>query len=399
MNRRLDSTKNRRFDLMSGVGVGALGAFLMYVFDPQIGRRRRALARDKVIRFAHKSFDAIDVTARDLKNRAIGVLAKTRNLVSKEDVSDEMLEQRVRSKLGALVSHPSSIEVEAENGKVTFSGPILADEVERLLGRVSSMREVKAVDSRLEVHQEPGNIPGLQGQPAQRKTGETPDIMQASWSPATRFIAGAAGGTLALYGLRRLNAFGAGVSVLGTAVLARALSNMEFKRLIGVGAGRRAVTIHKIINVAAPVEEVFAFWSNYQNFPRFMSNVRQILETGNSRSHWVIAGPGGVPVEWNAVVTNYVPNQSLGWKTAPDSPIQHAGIVRFEPNPDGTTRLEIKMSYNPVAGALGHAVATLFGADPKSEMDADLVRMKTMIETGIPPHDAARKDGGEVYTH
>src|SRR5919106_2679513 len=181
--------------------------------------------------------------------------------------------------------------------------------------------------------------------------------MQASWSPATRFIAGTAGGTLALYGLRQLNAFGAAVSALGTAVLARALTNMEFKRLIGIGAGHRAVTIHKIINVAAPVEEVFAFWSNYQNFPRFMSNVREIQETGNSRSHWVVAGPGGVPVEWNAVVTNYVPNQSLGWKTAPGSPIHHAGIVRFEPNPDGSTRVEVRMTYNPVAGALGHTVA------------------------------------------
>jgi uncharacterized membrane protein len=177
--------------------------------------------------------------------------------------------------------------------------------------------------------------------------------MQASWSPATRFIAGTAGGTLALYGLRQLNIFGTAVSALGSAVLACALTNMQFKRLIGVGAGRRAVTIHKIINVEAPVEEVFAFWSNYQNFPRFMSNVRQIQETGNNRSHWVVAGPGGVPVEWNAVVTNYVPNQSLGWKTAPDSPIQHAGIVRFESNPNGTTRVEVRMSYNPVELAMG----------------------------------------------
>jgi uncharacterized membrane protein len=130
-----------------------------------------------------------------------------------------------------------------------------------------------------------------------------------------------------------------------------------------------------------------------------MSNVRQIQETGNSQSHWVVAGPGGVPVEWNAVVTNYVPNQSLGWKTAPGSPIAHAGIVRFEPNPDGSTRVEVRMTYNPVAGALGHTVASLFGADPKSEMDADLMRMKSMIETGLPAHDAARKDGGEAYTH
>ncbi len=167
---------------------------------------------------------------------------------------------------------------------------------------------------------------------------------------------------------------------------------MEFKRLTGIGAGRRAVTVHKIINVAAPVEEVFAFWSDYQNFPRFMSNVRDVKITGEKRSHWVVAGPAGATVEWNAVITDYVPNQSFGWKTEPASPIQHAGIVRFERNEDEGTRIDIKMSYNPVSGALGHAVAAIFCADPRTEMDQDLARMKTMIETGRPPHDAARMD-------
>ncbi len=81
------------------------------------------------------------------------------------------------------------------------------------------------------------------------------------------------------------------------------------------------------------------------------------------------------------------PNQSLGWKTESASPIQHAGIVKFKPNSDGSTRIDIKMSYNPVAGALGHAVAAIFCADPRTEMDQDLARMKTMIETGRPPHD------------
>jgi uncharacterized membrane protein len=57
------------------------------------------------------------------------------------------------------------------------------------------------------------------------------------------------------------------------------------------------------------------------------------------------------------------------------------------------------MSYNPVMGGLGHAVAALFGADPKSRIDEDLMRMKTMIETGIAAHDAARKEKGEAYIH
>jgi uncharacterized membrane protein len=386
---------NKRFDL---IGILGLGALLMYIFDPQMGRRRRGVARDKMNRFAHKTLDAIDVTSRDLKNRVIGLAAETKNLISAKTVSDEVLVERVRSKLGALVSHPSSIEVKVENGKVILSGPILASEVDRLIKYVSSMRHVASVEKRLEVHESAASIPGLQGQPGVRKTGEAPDLMQVTWSPTTRFIAGTFGGTLALYGARQLNVLGTAVATLGTAILARALTNMEFKRLIGLGAGRRALHFQKIINVESPVEDVFAFWSNYQNFPQFMSNVRDVQGTGQNRTHWVVSGPAGVPVQWNAVLTNYVPNCSIGWKTVPQSPIEHAGIVKFEPNPDGTTRVDVKMSYNPVAGALGHAVVSIFGADPKSEMDADLVRMKTMIETGVPPHDAARKDQS-AYVH
>jgi uncharacterized membrane protein len=384
-----------RFNLFGMLGLGAL---LMYIFDPQVGRRRRAVARDKMNRFTHKTLDAIDVTSRDLKNRVTGLAAEAKRLISTKEVSDERLAERVRSKLGAFVSHPSSIDVKVENGKVILSGPILTAEVDRLINYISSMWHVKGVENRLEVHESAGSIPGLQGQPGPRKTGETPDLMQVNWSPTTRFIAGTFGGTLALYGARQLNILGTAVATLGAAIFARALTNMEFKRLTGIGAGRRAINFHKIINVAAPVEEVFSFWRNYENFPRFMSNVREVRETGESRSHWVVAGPAAVPVEWDAVVTNYLPNRSIGWKTLPGSPIEHAGIVTFQPNPDGTTRVEVKMSYNPVAGALGHVIASIFGADPKRETDADLMRMKSMIETRVPPHDAARKDQS-AYIH
>jgi uncharacterized membrane protein len=381
------------------IGALGLGAGLMYILDPHMGRRRRALARDKMIRFAHKTGDAIDVTSRDLKNRAIGFAAEAKGMLSKEEVSDEVLAERVRSTLGPFVSHPSSIEVNVQNGKVILSGPILADEVDRLLKHVSSIRGVAEVENRLEPHQNADNIPGLQGQPAMRKAGQIPDIMQATWSPATRLVAGTAGGAMVFYGFRQLNVFGAAVVALGTAVLARAFANIEFKRLTGVGAGRRAIDIHKIINVAAPVEDVFAFWTDYENFPRFMSNVREVQRTSDNRSHWIVAGPGGIAVEWDADVTNYVPNKSLGWKTTAGSPVAHSGIVRFEANPDGSTRVEVKMTYNPVAGGLGHAVATLFGADPKSEMDADLMRMKSMIETGVLPHDAAQRGQAGDYIH
>jgi uncharacterized membrane protein len=70
--------------------------------------------------------------------------------------------------------------------------------------------------------------------------------------------------------------------------------------------------------------------------------------------------------------------------------VQHAGRVRFEENPDGTTTVDVRMTYNPVAGAVGHVVARLFGSDARSQMTDDLMRMKHFVETGVRPHDAAK---------
>jgi uncharacterized membrane protein len=84
------------------------------------------------------------------------------------------------------------------------------------------------------------------------------------------------------------------------------------------------------------------------------------------------------------------PNALIEWRSTSDSQVKHEGAVRFEPTDDGGTRVTVCLCYVPPAGALGHAVASLFGADPKSEMDADLMRMKSMIETGKRPHDAAQ---------
>jgi uncharacterized membrane protein len=120
-----------------------------------------------------------------------------------------------------------------------------------------------------------------------------------------------------------------------------------------------------------------------------MSNVREVKDLGNGRSHWVVAGPGGLPVEWEAVITSYTPDERLEWRTEPGSIVQHTGSIHFKPSPNGSTTVNIQLAYNPGTGDVGHIVASLFGADPKSEMNADLVRVKTFIETGKSPADAA----------
>jgi hypothetical protein len=148
---------------------------------------------------------------------------------------------------------------------VTLAGAIVENELDRLLNGVHSIRGVKNVENRLEVHKNADSIPGLQGQPRE-PMGERLDILQSNWSPATRLLVGTAAGASLVYAFKRRDALGAGVALLSGGALGRALANMEFKRLVGVGAGRRALEIQKIINIATPVEEVFSFWTRYENF-------------------------------------------------------------------------------------------------------------------------------------
>lgn len=360
-------------------GLG-LGAGAMYLYDPEEGNRRRAMLRDQTIRSLNRTEDTIDKGSRDLSNRASGMIADMRSLLTHEQVSDETLAQRVRSKLGGagIVSHPRALNVTAQNGKIILSGPILADEVTPLLARVSSLRGVRGVENQLEVHQEPGDVPALQGAPA----GSNSARMRGVWTPGLRLLAASAGSMLTLSGMRRGGLMGTVRSAFGLGLLARGVTNRSWSHLVGLSGDAGAVTIHKGIKVNAPVEEVFGFWRNFANFPRFMSNVYEVHDLGNGRSHWTVAGPPGTPVEWDATITNIVPNQMIAWESVPGSQIMQAGLVRFAPAEERATHLNVQMSYTPPAGVLGHAVASFFGVNPKQSMDEDLVRFKSLIERG-----------------
>lgn len=142
------------------------GAGLMYLLDPDRGRRRRALIRDQVVHGIHGLEDVGEAAAargRDLRNRAQGVMAEARGRLGREEVEDVVLEQRVRSELGRLVSTPGSILVTAEHGRVTLAGYAILSEVERLVEGVHDVRGVHDVIDRLEKREHPGEVPGLQG--------------------------------------------------------------------------------------------------------------------------------------------------------------------------------------------------------------------------------------------
>jgi uncharacterized membrane protein len=249
---------------------------------------------------------------------------------------------------------------------------------------VASVPGVKQLANRLEPHEQ-ADVPGLQGGRLRRARGI--DVMQANWAPATRMLVGGGGAILALSGLTRRLPGRPLLIATGIALLARAATNVEAKRLLGL-SGRRGIHFTRTLHIAAPVEEVFGFWRDFENFPRFMRNVRSVRRNADDSWHWEVAGPVGTTVQWDSRVTQLVPDQLIAWAATGGALVRHAGRVRFQREDPGT-RVQVEMRYSPTAGAAGHVVASLFGADPRTEIDEDLMRLKSYLETGVPARDAA----------
>lgn len=144
--------------------LGALGgAGLMYMFDRDHGRRRRALVRDQLVKIMNRTKGQLDHAAHDVRNRAEGMTAEVKQRTQPEPVTDETLVARVRSAIGRAVSNVGAIEVSANQGRITLYGPILENEVAALLAAVRAVPGVTDVENRLQVHQQAGSIPSLQG--------------------------------------------------------------------------------------------------------------------------------------------------------------------------------------------------------------------------------------------
>ena len=374
--------------VLGGVGLGA-GA--MYWVDPRSGRARRAHVREKAWHLILGVGDALEVVARDMAHRARGLVFKLRSRFHDEDVDDVTLEARVRSALGRACSHSGALRVSCRQGRVELKGIVLASEVKHVLAQVRHVRGVREIDDDLESHAQAGGHPDLQG--GVGHPGTRPELLQRHWSPTARFLVGLGSVGLMVYGLSRRGVARPVLSTVALLLGGRSVTNLELRRLTGVGAGPWALTLHKDITVHAPVNEVFAFWQAMHNFPRFMRHVEEVRLGKEGRSNWKVRGPAGIVFEWDAVITRIEAGRLLEWKSVEGAMVENAGTIRFEDAGEGRTRLDIRLSYNPPAGAIGHAFARLLGADPKKQMDDDLLRFKSLMELGkATGHETVRRD-------
>jgi CBS domain-containing protein/uncharacterized protein YwbE len=228
--------------LLMGAACLTVGAGLMYLLDPNRGRSRRAIVRDKAVSLYSDSANYAGKVQRDLRNRAAGVAASAKAKVTHEDeVADQKVEARVRTKLGRVTSHPHAIRVRAENGCVTLEGTILANEINGLVSAVRSVPGVTEVENRLQTHEKAGSIADLQGD--REKPRERSEFMQVNWSPTARLVASALGGGLVIYGLRAHGPLAKATATVGVGLIARGVSNTEVSSWTDLGAVRRAVDL------------------------------------------------------------------------------------------------------------------------------------------------------------
>jgi uncharacterized membrane protein len=148
-------------------------------------------------------------------------------------------------------------------------------------------------------------------------------------------------------------------------------------------SGRREIYVTKTITINRSPEEVYRFWHNFENLPRFMSHLESVQVTGERRSHWKAKAPAGMTVEWDAEVIEDLPNELIAWRSVEGADVPNSGLVRFKAGPAGQgTELRVELRYHPPGGRLGAMIAKLFGEEPEQQVKGDLRRFKQVMETG-----------------
>ncbi|HZA97571.1 MAG TPA: SRPBCC family protein [Gemmatimonadales bacterium] len=188
--------------------------------------------------------------------------------------------------------------------------------------------------------------------------------------------------------------------VTGRCAVNRALgrNSATGSRVSPVASVRRGegIKVEKSVVVNRPVQEVYQFWRNFENLPRFMDHLESVTVIDETRSHWIAKAPAGTRVEWDAAIHNEIEGQLIAWRSLPGADIDNAGSVHFTPVAGDTSQTEVRvvLSYEPPAGKLGAAVAKLLGEEPSKQVADDLRRFKQVMEaseiTGNSRHPVGR---------
>lgn len=137
--------------------------------------------------------------------------------------------------------------------------------------------------------------------------------------------------------------------------------------------------VTKSIIVKADLSDVYTIWANFENFPHFMKYIKSVTRTGDRTSHWVMEGPLGKDIAWDAETTRLEENKRIGWNSRDGGDIKTSGQVTFNALPNGETEVTVVLQYVPPAGIVGKTVAKIFN-DPEEQLTEDLKNFKAFAE-------------------
>jgi len=208
---------------------------------------------------------------------------------------------------------------------------------------------------------------------------------------------------LLLLGLTRRNAQGLALSAVAVplmyrgltgewpGVLTRYLPSDDTREAL---SGDRGMHVLESVQVQKPLAEVYAYWRQLENLPRFMAHLDRVVQYDDcALSRWVARGPGGLRVEWDAQIINEIENQVIGWESLPGSDVVTAGSVNFDSARNGrATNVTLHMRFEPPGGRAGEVVAAVFGRRPAQDVREDLRRLKQLLEAGEVPQVVQRSE-------
>lgn len=187
------------------------------------------------------------------------------------------------------------------------------------------------------------------------------------------------GGALVLYGLSQRSLRGALLAVAGGGLAYRTLANSaeESENM------SQTIKVEKTVTINRSAEELYRFWRNFENLPRFMKHLKFVRVIDDKRSHWIANAPLDNSVEWDAEIINEQENHLIAWTSVEGAEINNSGFVRFQPAPHGRgTEVKVVIEYQPPFGAVGATVAKLFGEEPEQQIGDELHRFKQLMEAG-----------------
>lgn len=200
-------------------------------------------------------------------------------------------------------------------------------------------------------------------------------------SPIQQIAAAAVGVALLGRGRRRGSPGSAVLRLAGVALIGIAVRPLMVRKIREAGARKRHLVAHSAIDIERPVSDVFAFFKDFESFPRVVGALRSVIDYEDGRSHWEVYTPSGQVASWEVVVTKYVPNSVIAWQSVPGSVVDMHGIVRFVSLGSGGTRVDLDLAYRPMRTGLSDALYALVSRQPAEQLTAALDQARFYLES------------------